>query len=120
MKADQDNVAMPGTQRNPFWVLFIVFVLLAGDYGFRLANLLQNRAQLERVRAMQEQNAGVLTRTRQLEARLDALSLELLQLGRTNSAAKKIVQDLNVQWTPSPPAPGTAQPVSPSPVGQKK
>jgi hypothetical protein len=120
MNADQVNTAVPVAERSPFWVFFIVFALLAGDYGFRLVNLLQNRAQLERVKATQDQNAGVLTRTRQLDSRIEALSIELLQLGTTNAAAQRIVQELNIKWTPSSAPAGAAQPLSPGPVRPKK
>jgi hypothetical protein len=47
---------------------------------------------------------GTLAQARQLEARLESLSLELLQVARTNAAAKQIVQDFNIQWTPGPAA----------------
>jgi hypothetical protein len=51
---------------------------------------------------MQAQNAGALAQARQLEARLESLSLELLQVAKTNAAAKQIVQDFNIQWNPGP------------------
>jgi hypothetical protein len=81
-----------------------VFVLLGCDYGFRLVNLWDQREQLSQAVLMQAQNAGALAQARQLEARLEALSLELLQVAKTNAAAKQIVQDFNIQWTPGPAA----------------
>jgi hypothetical protein len=40
-----------------------------------------------------------------MERRLESLSLELIQLARTNAAAKQIVREFNIQWTPGPTAP---------------
>ena len=107
-------------QSNPFWVCFIVFLLLACDYGFRMYNLLQQRTQLDNARIMQAQNAGALAQARQLEARLEGLSLDLLQVAKTNTAARKIVQDFNIQWNPGPAAPSPAQAPSPASASQKK
>ena len=46
-----------------------------------------------------------------MEARLEAFSLELLQVAKTNTVAKQIIQDFNIQWNPNPavsvPAPAT-------------
>jgi len=119
----KDKAVMDAAPRNPFWVCFAVFLLLAGDYGFRLYSQLDQRAQLGRARIMQEQNAGTLAQARQLEARLEALSLDLLQLAPTNAAAQKIVQDFNIQWNPQaaasqPAAPGPGQ--APPPAAKKK
>jgi hypothetical protein len=102
MNTDKEKALRELAQRNPFWICFFVFLLLAADYGYRLANLVSQRNQLDQARIMQAQNVGALTQARQLEARLEALSLDLLQVARTNSAAKQIVQDFNIQWTPSP------------------
>jgi hypothetical protein len=107
-------------QLNPFWICFIVFLLLAGDYGFRMYNLLQQRTQLDQARIMQARNAGALDQARQLEARLERLSLDLLQVAKTNTTAKRIVQDFNIQWNPGPAAPGPAQAPPPTPESQKK
>jgi len=35
-----------------------------------------------------------------MEARLEALSLDLLQVARTNAAAKTVVEEFNIQWNP--------------------
>ena len=125
MNLEKEKAFKELAQRNPFWVCFVVFLLLAGDYGFRLANLLAQRTQLDQARLMQAQNAGALAQARQLEARLEALSLDLLQAAKTNAAAKQIVQDFNIQWTPSPTAPSPvvsspAPALPPVPAGQKK
>jgi hypothetical protein len=45
-----------------------------------------------------------------LEARLEAFSLELLQIAKTNTAARSIVEQFNIQWNPGPSAPGPAAP----------
>jgi hypothetical protein len=114
MNAEKEKALRERAQRNPFWVCFIVFVLLAADYGYRLVNLVEQHNQLDQARIMQAQNAGGLAQARQLEARLEALSLDLLQVARTNATAKQIVQDFNIQWTPGP----TAAPAAPQPQPQ--
>jgi len=120
MNTEKEKAMREMSQRNPFWVCFIVFLLLAGDYGFRMANLLGQRAQLDQARLMQAQNVGALAQARQLEARLEALSLDLLQVAKTNTAAKQIVQDFNIQWTPGPAASSPEQGLLPAPAGKKK
>ncbi len=120
MKNDKESALRELAQRSPFWICFIVFLLLACDYGFRMSNLLQQRSQLDRARLLQIQNAGVLAKARQLEARLEALSLDLLQVAKTNAAAKQIVQDFNIQWTPGPAAPAPAPGSAPAPANPKQ
>jgi hypothetical protein len=119
MNTEKERALRELAQRNPFWVCFIVFLLLAGDYGYRMTNLLQQRTQLDQARLMQAQNVGALAQARQLEARLEALSLDLLQVAKTNAAAKQIVQDFNIQWTPGQAAPNPAQ-VPPPAAGSPK
>jgi len=108
MNADKQNTLTESSRRNPFWVCLAVFLLLACDYGFRLVNLLDQREQLNQAVLMQAQNAGALRQSQQLEKRLEALSLELLQVAKTNAAARQIVREFNIQWTPSPAAPVSA------------
>jgi hypothetical protein len=105
MNPDKEKRLEGLTRHNPFWVCFIVFLLLAGDYGFRLVNLLAQREQLNQALLMQSQNLGVLAQARQLEARLEGFSLDLIQLSKTNAVARQIVQEFNIQWTPSATAP---------------
>jgi len=102
MNAEKQKTLTESPRRNPFWACFVVFSLLAGDYGYRLVNLVDQREQLNQAVLMQAQNAGALAQARQLEARLESLSLELLQVAKTNAAAKQIVQDFNIQWNPGP------------------
>ena len=115
MNPDKEKRLAEVSRRNPFWICFTVFLLLAGDYGFRLANLLTQRDQLSQAQLMQAQNAGALAQVRQLEGRLESLSLDLLQIAKTNAAAKQIVQEFNIQWNPGPaasaPAPASSVPV---------
>ena len=111
MNPDKERTLTELARRNPFWVCLIVFLLLACDYGFRLQNLIEQRQQLHQAEQMQAQNAGALAQAQQLESRLEALSLDLLQLAKTNAAAKQIVQDFNIQWNPGPAA---AAPVPPA------
>ena len=93
---------MESSRRNPFWVCFVVFLLLACDYGYRFVNLLDQQEQLNQAVLMQAQNAGSLAQARQLETRLEGLSLELLQVAKTNAAAKQIVQEFNIKFNPGP------------------
>ena len=104
MNTDNQKALTALSQRNPFWVCLLVFLLLGCDYGFRLASLLDQREQLNQTLILQAQNVGVLAQSRQLEGRLEALSLELLQVAKTNATAKQIVQDFNIQWNPGPAA----------------
>ena len=110
MNADKQRLLVEQPRRSPFWACFALFLLLACDYGFRLANLLEQREQLNQAALLQAQNAGALAQARQLEARLEALSLELLQVAKTNAAAKQIVQDFSIQWTPGPASSAAQQP----------
>ena len=115
MSADKGKAGPEVSRRNPFWVCLVVFLLLACDYGYRLVNLVDQRDQLSQAALMQAQNIGTLAQARQLETRLEALSVELIQVAKTNVAARQIVQDFNIQWNPGPTAPtalpaGTAQP----------
>jgi hypothetical protein len=108
MNPDKQKALIDVSRWSPFWVVFTVFLLLAGDYGLRLANLVSQRQQLNEAWFKQVQNTGVLTQAQQLERRLESLSLDLLQLAKTNTTAKQIVQDFNIQWTPSSTAPAPA------------
>lgn len=115
MNADKQKTLAESSRRNPFWVCFMVFTLLACDYGYRLVNLLDQREQLNQAALTQAQHADTLAQARKLEARLEAFSLELLQVAKTNAVAKQITQDFNIQWNPNPaasvpgPAAGTPQ-----------
>jgi hypothetical protein len=102
MKPENHKTPEPKTCCSPFWVCLFVFVLLGCDYGFRFANLWEQRDQLNHTVLMQTQNLGMLAQARQLEARLEAFSLDLLEISKTNATAKQIVQDFNIQWTPGP------------------
>jgi len=114
MNIDKQKTLTEQSRRSPFGILFIVFVLLGCDYGFRLVNLWDQRQQLNQAWLNQVQNAGALAQAQQLEKRLEALSLDLLQVAKTNAAAKQIVQDFNIQWTPGPSA------AAPAAAEQKK
>jgi len=105
MKPDKEKRPAEVSRYNPFWICFTVLLLLAGDYGLRFVGLLNQRDQLNQARLIQTQNLDVLTQARQLEARLEAFSLELLQLAKTNAAARQVVQEFKIQWTPGPTAP---------------
>jgi len=116
---DRERALLELTRRNPFWVCLLVFTLLAADYGFRFANSVQVRNQLDDAQTMQAQNIGrlssALAQLPQIEARLQALSLDLLQVATTNAAAAQIVREFNIQWNPGPEA-VHVPPLLPAPV----
>jgi hypothetical protein len=105
MNADKQKAMAESSRRSPFWVCFVVFALLACDYGYRVVNVLDQREQLNQAALAQAQHAGDLAEARKLEARIEAFSLELLQVAKTNAVARQITQDFNIQWNPAPAAP---------------
>ena len=107
MNPDKQKTLAELSRRSPFGICFVVFLLLACDYGFRLAGLLNQRDQLNQALLTQARNTGALSEAQQIERRLESLSLELLQIATTNAAAKQIVREFNIQWTPSPAAPAS-------------
>jgi hypothetical protein len=116
MNSEKEKSLLNQTQRNPYWVCMVVFLALATDQGFRLLTQLDQRNQLTQAQSMQAQNINMLYEAQQLEVRLQNLSLDLLQVAKTNAQAKQIVQDFNIQWNPGPaaapvpPASGPGQP----------
>jgi hypothetical protein len=104
MNPDKQKALAELSRRSPFGICLLVFLLLACDYGFRLVGLWNQRQQLNQALLLQTQNAGALGQAQQVERRLEALSLDLLQLAKTNAAAKQIVREFNIQWTPGPTA----------------
>jgi hypothetical protein len=111
MNTEKEKALFELARRNPYWICLIVFLALATDQVFRLLTNMDQRNQLNQAQMMQAQNVGVLIEAQQLEMRLQALSLDLLQVAKTNIVAKQIVQDFNIQWNPGPVAP--AAPVAP-------
>jgi hypothetical protein len=119
---DRDHALIELTRRNPFWVCLLVFALLAADTGFRLANSVRQRGQLDQAQLVQAQNVGrmssTLSQLPQIEAKLQALSVELVQLAKTNANAAQLVREFNIQWNPAPEAflaPPALPPVAPAP-----
>jgi len=104
MNAEREKTLFALARRNPFWICLVVFLALATDQGFRFLTQMDQRDQLNQARRMQEQNVNTLIEAQQLETRLQSLSLDLLQVARTNELAKQIVQDFNIQWNPGPAA----------------
>ena len=105
MSPDKQKALAELSRRSPFGVCLAVFLLLGCDYGFRLVGLWNQREQLNQALLTQVQNAGALTQAQQVERKLESLSLDLLQLAQSNAAAKQIVREFNIQWTPPPTAP---------------
>ena len=103
---------------SPFWICGVVFATLATDAGFRFERLVAQYKQLEKAELLVAQNSGrlnqMLSQRPQVEAKLQALSFDVLQISKTNNTARQIVQDFNIQWTPpatpaAAPAPGAAK-----------
>lgn len=98
----KNNVAPP--KYNPFWVCLLVFAALAIESGIRFNALWKQRKQLDEAQLSRPENIAQLSqlsaRRQQIEPRLQALSLDLLQIAQTNNAARQIVQEFNIQWTP--------------------
>lgn len=122
MNQDRDHALLELTRRNPFWVCLLVFTLLAADNGFRLANSVQQRQQLDQAQLVQAQNVGrmssTLSQLPQIEANLQALSVDLFQVAKTNAMAAQIVREFNIQWNPGPEAllvPPALPPAIPAP-----
>jgi hypothetical protein len=125
VNTDRDRALLELSRRNPFWVCLVVFALIAADNGFRLANSIDQRNQLDQAQLVQAQNVGRMSETLanmpQIEAKLQALSLDLIQVANTNLTAKQIVREFNIQWNPGPesvfssPALPPELPASPTP-----
>jgi hypothetical protein len=109
MNAEKEKAFFELARRNSFWICLIVFLALATDQVFRLLTQMDQRDQLKQAQMMQAQNAGALNEAGKLETRLQALSLDLLQVAATNAVAKQIVQDFNIQWNPGPAGPGASK-----------
>lgn len=99
-------------RRTPFWACLAVFLVLGCEHGMRLMNLVEQRQQLERTHLLQEQNQEKLLQSEQLGTRLQNLSLDLLQISKTNAAAQQIVRDFGIRWTPDSAATPTPAPAA--------
>ena len=97
---------------NAFWPCLGVFLLLGCEHGMGLKNLLAQHEQLRQTRTLQDQNLETLYRARELEAKVQDLSLDLLAVANTNAAAKQIVQDFGIKWNPGPAAAPTPSPAA--------
>ena len=100
MNADARKAMGELNRRTPFWACLAVFLVLGCEHGMRLMNLVEQHQQLERTRLLQEQNAETLLQAKQLGERLQSLSLDLLQISKTNAVAQQIVRDFGIRWTP--------------------
>ena len=112
MNADDKRTLAESVRRNPFWICLAIFALLACERGFQLMAQLDQRQQLEQTLLLQARNQSQLAQAKQLEGRLEALSVDLVHMSQTNATARKIVQDFNIQWSPGPtPAPAVSKPL---------
>lgn len=108
MNPDRERALIELTRRTPFWVCLLVFGVLAADAGFRLADSIRLRKQLDEAQKAQTQNIGrlreALSQAPQIEAKLQALSFDVIEIAKTNANAAQIVRDFKIQWTPGPEA----------------
>jgi len=96
------KLAIGTPEQNFFWVVLVLLIVFGLDAAFRLSDLWEQRNQLDRARLAQAQNLGSLVDGQQAQARLQMLSLDLLQMATTNETAKKIVQEFNIKFSPTP------------------
>lgn len=117
MNAERERNLLEATKRSPFWVCLAVFLALAVDGGWRIARQFEQRGQLNQMQLSQAANIGrlssVLQQTPQVEAKLQAISLDLIRVARTNALAAQLVREFNIQWTPGS---ETAAPVTVAPA----
>jgi hypothetical protein len=101
---DDERTSLAASRRNPFWVCLVVFLALAVDGGFRLTRVLEQRRQLDQLKLNQAANIGrlspVLAQAQQIETKLQAISVDLIRVARTNGLAAQLVREFNIQYTP--------------------
>jgi hypothetical protein len=100
---DREHSVPEAGHRNPFWVCLVVFLALTVDGGFRFSRLLEQRRQLGQMQLAQAVNLGrispALAQAQQLETKLQAVSLDLIRVARTNTPAAQLVREFNIQFT---------------------
>lgn len=104
MNQDREHALLEASRRNPFWVCLVVFLAFAVDGSARLIRQVEQHQQLGRLQLTQATNVGrlstVLAQAPQVEAKLQAISVDLVQVARTNALAAQLVREFNIQWTP--------------------
>jgi hypothetical protein len=110
MNTPKEKALLARQHHNPFWVCLAVFLALGADTGFRLDEQLKARREMRQMQSGLAENAARLPEARRIEATLQLLSVDLVQLARTNAAAADIVREFNIQWSPGPAAPSAPTP----------
>ena len=87
---------------HPFLPIFLFACGFLVFLGWQIAEICDNRSLLQESIAQRE--AGVVQAT-QVKERLDKVAMELVQLSKTNSEARKLVAQYNIQFTPKTEAP---------------
>lgn len=89
---------------SPFWICLLVFLVLAADAGFRVARILEQRDQLTQAQSNQtatlKRLSSALAQLPEFERKLQAISVDLIQLGRTNPVAAQLIREFNINWNP--------------------
>ena len=117
MNSDAEQTHVSPVSRNPFWACLAVFLVLAVANVLRLTELSQQCGQLNELRLNQvrevTQLGPVWAQQSQLEAKLQAYSMDLLQLATTNAASRQIVQEFKIQWLPGSTVASASIPTNP-------
>ena len=115
---ERERAVLDATQRSPFWVCLVVFLAFVVDGGARFWRQIEQRQQLGRMQLNQAATVGrlsaVLAQAPQTEAKLQSISVDLIQVARTNALAAQLVREFNISWTPSATG-GVAQATAPAP-----
>ena len=86
------------TQRySPFWPITIVFVALMIGYSIQLGGLFNQRQQIQKTEISL---TGLLPQAQAVNATLQKVSQELIELSATSVPAKQIVNDFNIRINP--------------------
>lgn len=112
MSTEKEKALQARLHRSPFWVCLAVFLALTVDAGLRISEQWEARRQIRVMHHGQEGSSARLAESRRIEAALQRLSVDLVQIGRTNAAAADIVSEFNIQWSGAPASP-TATPPAP-------
>lgn len=93
----------------PFALLAISFTVLL---VYQIINLNKQNSRMQETRKQLTEIIGqreeLVKQSTELQTKLQAMALDLLELAKTNEKAKAIVQKYNIQQTAPPQAPQTA------------
>lgn len=79
---------------SPFWSCFLVFIAIC------IANIFQFMMLIEQNKALKTAQQNTLATTERVlaaQSRIEQLAKDLLELAKTNSNAKKVAEEFNIQ-----------------------